>query len=514
MPSPFLAAISIFLFAFALRFLGLDWGLPNANQWYSFHPDESTRQIVGAVGSILGGENGWNPKFFNYPSLSIYATVFVYEILAILGQNSSAALGEFWPIVRDIIFAGRLFSVFTGALTASLVFLLARELGFRKGALFAGVLAALVPAHVQHSHFATVDIPATFFCALCLFLSVKFLNTNAQKWFWLAVFAAGLAAGTKYNMLVVLAAPLIALWLQNAKTPHKIGVSMASIGLAFLAFLVSTPYAILDFPSFWGDANGNGFYFEAFVHPKIGSGDLFTQTGNGWIYHATFNLPFAFGWILIFAALGGVVTSAKNRIWWPILAFGALCFVSLGFSQVRFMRYVLPLTPVLALLAASFVSFVLQKSRALGAGSAVTVGAATLAGAITVLGHFLAPDPRTRAAQILSDTPTIATIENPWFYTPPFRPNFSGAPVEGVVTIGTDTKKLRDLGEAVLVVSEFEIREKRRLNPAPTAEFLSEVERKFPQKTEFQSEVWALPGRNFVPHDYLYTHPKIWIYGD
>ena len=188
-----LASALIFALALLPRIVGLTWGLPNAGRYYSYHPDESVNQIVGAVVHLLQGD--FNPHFFNYPSLSIYATWVIYQLLAVLGLTTNVVDANYpWPIIRDIIFAGRLFSVACGAATAALTWGIARQLGLHRGALVAGVLAALLPGLVQHGHYATVDIPATFFVALCVWLA---LRARTAKAILLAALVAGLAAGTK-----------------------------------------------------------------------------------------------------------------------------------------------------------------------------------------------------------------------------------------------------------------------------------------------------------------------------
>ena len=124
----FLAPLAIFALALLARAIGLTWGLPHAQRWYSYHPDEGVGQIVSAVVGLLGGD--FNPHFFNYPSLTIYATWIVYQFLVIAGLTTSVPEAVYpWPLIRDIIFAGRLFSVVCGAGTAALTWGVARQLG-------------------------------------------------------------------------------------------------------------------------------------------------------------------------------------------------------------------------------------------------------------------------------------------------------------------------------------------------------------------------------------------------
>ena len=122
--------------------------------------------------------------------------------------------------------------------------------------------------------------------------------------------------------------------------------------IALLGFVLTTPYALIAPAEFWGDSKSNGFAYELLVHPRIGHGEIFQNTGNGWWYHLTFNLPFVMTAPLEIFALIGLGFAARERRWWPILAFVGIFFLSLGFSQVRFMRYLFPLAPFLSIAAA------------------------------------------------------------------------------------------------------------------------------------------------------------------
>jgi hypothetical protein len=508
---PFLPLLGVFALALAVRLIGLHWGLPNAGRWYSYHPDESTRQIVGGVFSLLQGD--FNPHFFNYPSLSIYATWITYWVLTLAGLGTNAVSNQYpWPVVHDVILAGRLFSALCGALTAPLVFLIARRLHLGRWAILAAILAALAPGHVQQSHFATVDVPATFFVTLCLYLSLRAVT---WKGFLMSGLVAGLAAGTKYNAGLVLLAPLVALWCPSEKSdsPRKaFPLSLGLIAVALLGFLLSTPYALLAPREFWGDpAQQSGFSYELFVHPREGSGDIFKGTGNGWIYHLTFNLPFVLTWPLVIAALVGIYFAAKKREFWPMLAFLALFFFSLGFSQVRFMRYLLPLVPGLCLLAALGASR-LRFPKFWG----TALAAFALVGCSNVLSPLLQTDPRD---QVLAFTAgkKVALEEQPWFLTPPYTPSDRTSssspptPLPGYEELNRSPQALQETAASQVVQSEIFARERERLGTEDAFDKL--LQKRFPNRRNFKNSVpLALPGRDFVPHDYLYTNPETRVY--
>ena len=158
---------------------------------------------------------------------------------------------------------------------------------------------------------------------------------------------------------------------------------------------------------------------------RQGHGDVFVNTGNGWFYHLTFNLPFAMTAPLALAAVLGAVLLArgKNRAAWPLLAFAALYFFTLGLSQVRFMRYLFPLLPVLCLCAAFAIAALPIKIRTLTAAAMTLL---VFIGATNVLYPFCVTDPRDQAAAYIKSKVTqpitIALINAPWFYTPPLWP--------------------------------------------------------------------------------------------
>ncbi len=515
---PFLAPLLLFALALVVRFVGLSWGLPSAARWGSYHPDESVGQIVGAVDSVLRGD--LNPHFFNYPSLCVYATAAFTFVLQIAGFSTNVASPEYpWPLVRDIILAGRLFSVLCGAATAVCVWGMAREAGLRRGAILSGLLLALCPGLVQHSHFATVDVPATFFVSACLWATLRAVNnpTQTKPWIWAAILA-GLATGTKYNAGLVIVAPLVALFVarRGEDKPTK-WLFPATFGLALLAFLVSTPFALLSPREFWGDPYSPaqmGLGFELLVHPRLGSGEIFEKTGLGWWYHLTFNLPFALTWPLLIAGIGGILLARKDRRQWPLIAFALVYFLVIGASNVRFMRYTFFLVPPMLVWASLFVSRL--KIPSFWAG---VLAVFALTGTKDVLVPLVSVDPRDQAAAYIKTMGAApALITKPWFYTPPFQPQNLNVAVAGVKIVGFDTSKI-DPKTDTLIVSEFEVREALRLRPQGAEfDFLNEINRAYNgnnswrAEKEFGARQESLLSRDFEPHDYLYTHPRTWVY--
>ena len=575
------APLFIFAIALALRLVGLRWGLPTSDRWYSYHPDEL--QTVAAVANLDFFSGDFNPNFFNYPSAFLYATYLVHTIAGGFGWlQEISKTNAMWALPHDIIWCARLVSAVLGALTASVVFLLAREVFGRDenrdhenrddfdrerhgdfsyenrddsarnvSALWpivAGLLCALAPAHVQHSHFATVDIAATFWVALCLWLSCRALNSNSKRDLLLAGLCAGIGAATKYNVVIVLVAPLVAALYIEYSMLRKIKVLSGVFAVAIGGFLLGCPFSVLAPREFWGDGVNTGFAYELLVHPRQGSGDLFAQTGNGWLYHATFNLPFALTAPFAIAAFLGLLLSIEGlikarkigigggRVVMPILAFSLLYFAAIGTSQVRFMRYTLLLLPTFAIFAAlfarAFVEAFQTKSRFTKLSIATILPAFCALGTLNILSPLTQTDARDAAKNDLDAqnfAPPIAVgladAQNPlWFTTPPLWPQDtppgSGRNLANVQRnarydlrpLGIDAAKLESEKPQFFVWSEFQWREGERLNSADVRKLREALKIEYSMRAFHNAVPLELPGRNYVPHDFLYTNPRVEVW--
>ncbi|HVF10581.1 MAG TPA: glycosyltransferase family 39 protein [Abditibacteriaceae bacterium] len=551
----------LFLVALAVRCIGLRWGLPSAEHWYSYHPDE--RQIAVGVANLNFFAGDFNPNFFNYPSLYIYLTYVLYAVASGLGlthQLAPNAPPVIWPFLHDITLTGRIVTAVLGAATVPLVYLIGREISGHRFALLAALLMAFLPGHVQHSHFATVDVPATFFVALSLYFAVRALRIGGEhsgswpaKQLLITAGLAGLAAATKYNGGLVLVAPLVSWFLLSRRGLPKSGASLVlMLAAAVLGFLLGCPFSVLSFQEFWGDGKINGVAYELLVHPRQGSGDIFAGTGNGWWYHLSFNLPFVMTWPLLVVALLGITGAVLYRTRFglriqsaplplqstallPLLAWTVLYFGTLGLSAVRFMRYTLPLMPGLCIFIMGGVMLLLYATGSTARGRRWLPVTASLlynplwvimvVGSMTVLAPFVATDPRDQAAEFfpsLEKTPTtIGLVSPPWFWTPPLSPQ-DAPPGSGTVVTGSpdgrykfavtgfDTTKLQRMQPQWFVMSEYEWIDKERLNEPGYKKFMAALRREYTLAARFSSPFADEPG--YVPHDFLYTHPTIRIY--
>ena len=516
-------AFALFLLAALPRFIGLTWALPNATHWFSYHPDE--RQIVEAVANLNLFGGNWNPHFFNYPSLYIYFVWLDYWLNGIMGVTTPAVGDAPWPVVHDIVFCGRFISALLGALTIPVLYLWLRPL-HKNGAILAAILCAFAPGLVQHSHFATVDVAATFWVVLCLWLTRRGQTMHRKYLLWAAL-CAGLGAATKYNAILVIIAPLFVILTAQGSRDYVPKI----IGLSVLGFVLGCPYSVLSFSEFWGTNDPNlqqGVAFELLTHPKIGSGEIFQQTGNGWIYHLTFTLPFALGAPLYLWALFGIGALSQfevRKYLQPALVFAAIYFLAIGTSQVRFLRYVLPMVPVLCACAIIPLALQLPTKKTLQVLAACVL-AFTAIGAFNVLYPFVRPDARDVAldwlqSQNAPELQTVALADQLWFGSPPLLP--TNAPMRDLTLPATtpdgkfqvsklamDWEDLDVQSPRWLSLNEFDWRDKARLNDAEYAQWERVLARDY--ELAWQEKVQSplsLPGRAFVPHDFLYPNPEL-----
>ncbi|MBM3278360.1 MAG: glycosyltransferase family 39 protein [Candidatus Handelsmanbacteria bacterium] len=346
----------ILVLGLGLRLWGIDFGLPNLY----CRPDENT--LVHKAGGM--GKGDLNPHFFNYPSLHFYVLAALYGLYFCAGYlgGTFAGLADFErQCLVDpsaVYLLGRLLGAGLGTASILLLYLIGQRAGGRRLGLVAGALLSVNFLHTRDSHFLTVDIPASFHLLVAYLLYFKYLQGG--RWgelAWGAVFL-GLAASTKYNLGIFVAAQALAVVLGPAGAARwrQLAGSLALTGLAFVA---GTPFALLDWTSFWRDLSFERAHFAA--------GHAGLDLGWGWVRHLEFTLPLGLGWPLLLAGLGGCVWLGWRRRPADLVLLGGILayYAVAGSGKVVFPRYMLPLVPLLCLSAAMGFEEVARRWRGL-----------------------------------------------------------------------------------------------------------------------------------------------------
>lgn len=517
-----LLLVIVLLVAAKLRLDGIAWGLPDALKSYSYHPDEFL--TVGAAYRIL--QTGL-PGFYNYPSLYLYLTAV------------AASLGSWTGLIPNPYLCARLVTALMGVGAVGATFWAGRVMFGTAAGLIAAAILAIAPLHVQHSHFATVDVPSTLFVALALGFAGLILKRGSLRDYILAGVMAGLAAGTKYNASLVLASLIVAHYLHKRANRAVSGDQRIAIAVVVMALtqVITTPGMFLQ-----RDLFNQGMGYEL-RHVATGHGLVFAGTGSGFVFTLMNSLWWGLGPALAVMLVAAVAYALwrRDRNVLIILAYALPYYALISIAQVRFARYALPLYPGVALLCAWMAVGVWERlkrgPRWVWAGLCGLVGVSTLFSAVALDGLFTQPDPRDRAARWIvanvSRKESIGIIEAPWFYSPPLSKLYGFGTLPQRREQATRTPfRIAEIVEGAepdwAVVSDYEVGDALRLRAdrsIPKADRLEVerilrdcdlVRRRYSVARVFRDKLSALGLRlgntEDLPHDMRYPAPTITIY--
>jgi len=255
------------LAALAVRLYGIDFGLP-----YVYNRDEAV--IVDlAVGF---GSGDLNPHFFAYPTLYMYALFGFYGAYFVLGWlfGLISSVYDFALLFfRDptlFYLTGRLVAATLGTATVPLVYCLGRKVYSTRVGLVAALFLAFAPLHVEFSHYVKTYAPMTFVATLGLLAAWLAYEHGGLKRYLLAGTLAGTAASVMYQGGFVLFALLAAHILRVSGTMGKrVQAILADRNLILsviacgLAFVVGTPFVVLDWKGFVNDLSGAAAFFAS-----------------------------------------------------------------------------------------------------------------------------------------------------------------------------------------------------------------------------------------------------------
>jgi len=358
--APSLLFLVILAAAAALRFWGLDQGLP----FLGARPDE--REAVEHTVGFPAGD--LNPRWFVYPNLFFWV-VWLWEEGALALRRLGADTPGYATMVREhmapLLLYGRVLSALLGTATVGLVWTIGRRLGGERLALVAALLVAVSFLHVRESHALKADV----FLAAGVLVSLAALARWVERPSRARAVAAGVAIGIttalKYPGILLLGPAYLAGVLASRRAglrrlvPAGNAILLATIALA--TFLAGSPYLVLDF----GHARETAQFSARAVYGTRPHSVQAARTRLGkaraWLasrtfgYHALVSLRHGAG--LAFALVTPLALAAG---WWrprhPFLplaaAFCVLYYLAVGISPVHQSRYVTPLVPLLALLVA------------------------------------------------------------------------------------------------------------------------------------------------------------------
>lgn len=156
-----------------------------------------------------------------------------------------------------------------GTATVYVTYLIGRAIGNAWGGIVSAIFLAVLPVHIAHSGFVTVDAPVALFVALTALFAISFIQRKKRVHFILGLICAGLAVATKYNSALAILLPVAALVYLSYKRElaRQKFYWLAIPTLPALTFLCAMPYVILDFPNFIKDVLNQVIYYKMTGHP-------------------------------------------------------------------------------------------------------------------------------------------------------------------------------------------------------------------------------------------------------
>lgn len=365
--------IAILLLGAFLRFYGLNW-----DQGYHLHPDERAITMIsegihwpreGEWSKIFTPESPLNPKFFAYGSLPIY----LLKIMGYLTSFINPSFGQY----DKLNLVGRALSTLFDTATIFSTYFLGKRLLFKssKPALIASLFYGLSVLPIQLSHFYAVDTLLSFFMTLVIVLLVSYHEKPSAKKIALAGILSGLAISTKFTAIFLIVPVLVTLGLTimlnsfRNKTTLKaikqitIHSSLFIINCSLFIFL-TMPYAFLDIITFRSSLLEQ---LQMSRDPYVFPYTLQYVNTKPYIYPLQQILLWGLGPAISLFSLAGFLSLLRNlssrfrqempykNPWLTPLIFSLSYFLLMGQSAVKFMRYYLPLYPLLALFSGYFI---------------------------------------------------------------------------------------------------------------------------------------------------------------
>jgi YYY domain-containing protein len=364
-----------------VRLIGVDF-----DDRHFFHPDE--RRIAFAVEELSFRPLQLNPHFFAYGSFPLYVTRAATSLLGLLDER----LGHYDNIIRT----GRTVSAVIGTLNVLLLVVLGARLYNRSVGLLAGFLLAACVLHLQNSHYMTTDVFLTFLVTLALYFLVGVVQRGWTRDYIYAGITIGFATATKFSALPLLAPLAVACLVRMARERRVLPVllkgllAVVCIGLAFAA---GQPYAFLDFTSYYHDVEEQSrMVRQAGLLPYTNQYVGVPKYGYDLTQLVLWGMAPPLGLVAIWATASRVVGAVRERSATDLvlLAWVVPFFLITGAFDVKFVRYLLPIYPMMILWAAAWLWRIAQRSR-LGQVALWTVVGATGLSALAFLSIYTRP---------------------------------------------------------------------------------------------------------------------------
>lgn len=342
----------ILFLALMVRLWGINFSLP-----FIYHVDEERFAQIAL--NYLRGD--LNPHFFHVPSLYTYSVAGLWKLYYLIGHSLGLG-GQFTSMQAFVagfarnptiyILLGRLLTVIMSVGTILALYYLGKTFASPWIAFLAALALIFSPEHNKISHYLAPDAPMVLFLVLSYYYIFKIFQEGRTSSYFLSGLFAGLAFTTKYGghflIIPLLLAHIFRLKHTKKKwwdiTQHS---GLALWGITFLViFFLGTPYALLDYPTFWRDFRWQSSHLFSLGH--FGS----STAQPAWLFYLQYGFAENAGFLLQFLIYAGIILMLikprkKDLI---LISFPLILFIIMGFWKTRATRYLLNLAPFFILI--------------------------------------------------------------------------------------------------------------------------------------------------------------------
>ncbi len=424
--------IIIVLIGGLCRFYNLNW-----DDGYNYHPDEMN--ITAAVSRIvIPGQ--MDPGFFAYNGFPIYVYRATAEILSRITSDTSWV--QEWS---QITLIGRFISAFLSTLSIYLIYWIGKNVISKNAALLAAYLTTVTVGLIQTAHYGVTESMLIFFMLILIVCAIRIGKEKkmfSRHWYAMAL-VSGLAIGTKTSALSFLIIPLVT-WAILFYREKSIALFLRGVSFCVVTFtlcVIVSPYSFLNFSAFSASM-------------KYESEVVWGTLQVPYTLQFQHTLPYWFFFKNLHWHAGPIIPTmgCMGMIWWllviirtrreainvlPLLLFGILYWGYVGGWYAKFIRYMVPLIPILTLSTCWLFDKLLNylKARPLTVTLLLFTLITTTAWAGSFMFIYNAPSTRTAASQwIYTHIPENSVIlTEHWDYRVPvhlmnnIRPPFQHA---------------------------------------------------------------------------------------
>ena len=234
----FAIALSIRLYPMSSMIHNDELGMGLTENWgyFAWGYLDTVRQIVTISTTDPLSYQGWSTVLNQGKPL---VGVLMMSLPALVSRDS------------DLLLISRLVVEVSGAITATLMFLIIGRLFGRTAGILAGGLSALDPLLLNYSQSSYPDVPSVMFQLFSILFLLKFRDTERPRSAIISGLALGLAGASKSLLLIGAFVPLVYVILAKRPKPTlKVGTNLATIiSISVAVFWIAWPALWVVSPS-------------------------------------------------------------------------------------------------------------------------------------------------------------------------------------------------------------------------------------------------------------------------